>query len=140
MFNARVLFLAGILFLPPATCLAAEPDMQDGKWEMTMKMEMPGMPFAIPPVKSVTCITRENPVPQPESMGKECTMTKMQMKGNTVTWAADCKDADGGLHTEGEITYRGNSFDGTIRSTMKSAEGEMPMTQKISGKRLGPCQ
>ncbi|MFA5515584.1 MAG: DUF3617 family protein [Desulfuromonadales bacterium] len=136
--RAVVLVAFACLLLVPSAF--AEPDMQEGEWEISVKMEMPGMPFALPPIKHRTCITKENLVPQPVEKNQECTMTEMTSKGNVVAWVMDCKTEEGTMHSEGKITYQGDSFAGAIASTMRSADGEAPMNQQISGRRLGPCK
>ncbi len=119
---------------------AAEPDMKEGQWEITVKMDMPGLPFQMPPMKSTTCITKENLAPQPEQKGQDCTMKDTQIKGNVVTWVVDCKDKKSSTHAEGEVTYHGSGFDGTILMTTNDKNGETQMTQKMSGRFLGPCK
>lgn len=60
-----------------------------------------------------------------------------------MTWQTVCKDKDGTTEGEGEITYSGNSYRGTMQARMipndrnaKSAK----VDYKLSGRYLGACK
>ncbi|TRZ97401.1 MAG: DUF3617 family protein, partial [Deltaproteobacteria bacterium] len=100
--------------------------------------------------KSTYCLTREDLVPKGEKE-KDCKVVDQKVVGNTVSWRIVCKEGEG----EGEITYRGTTYNGTFKLKMveggeatrkrtsrkKSAEDEetMTMNMKLAGKYLGPC-
>lgn len=80
------------LLLLPLFSLAAvayaEPNLQDGLWEITSQMEMPGMPAAaMRPTKMTQCMTKTSAVPntQPKDKNHDCKMTSTNVAGNTVT-------------------------------------------------------
>jgi predicted metal-binding membrane protein len=52
----------------------AAPNMQPGKWEITMKMEMKDMPMEMPPVKASVCLTDNDMVPQKAEKNQDCKM------------------------------------------------------------------
>ena len=55
-------FLFSVVMLAGTNCLAGSgPNLQEGLWEITSKMEMMGM--NIPTVKHNQCITKKNAVP-----------------------------------------------------------------------------
>lgn len=118
--------------------LAADrPPQRPGNWEMTMQMDMPGMPFKMPPVKMTICITEEDlkdpnkAVPgDPKS---KCTVNDYKIDGNKVTWTVDCPKQK--MKGEGEATYTENSFTANVHMTMEDRE----MTAKYSGKWKGEC-
>ena len=127
------LFLAGLAF--------AEPNMQEGMWEMTMKMEMPGMPMEMPPMKFNQCLTKKDLVPQKKEKNEDCKMISTKVDGNTVTWVAKCIMKDGTMDSTGEITYKGSNFDGVIKAVMNTKDtGKMEVTQHMSGRRIGDCK
>ena len=68
-------------------------------WEVTNKMEMPGMPFAMPATTTKVCIPKgsENN-PEKTSGDKSCKMTDIKTVGNKTTWKARC-DRDGEVMT-----------------------------------------
>lgn len=128
-----------------AICAAvfAQGQRKDGQWEITMKMEMPGMPMALPPVVTKRCITpaeANDPLkamPNGGSGGREpkCTTSDYKMEGNKATWAMKCEGTMPMTGT-GEITYTENAYTGLMKMDMGGGGG---MTMTYSGKRLGEC-
>jgi hypothetical protein len=121
--------------------VAAQGPRRDGNWEITMEMDMPGMPMKMPPVKTVQCITPQqandpNLALPKSNQGKNdsCKVTDQKIVGNKVSWAIAC-GGQAPMSGNGEITYAGDSYDGWMK--MKTASGEM--TMKYTGKRLGDC-
>jgi hypothetical protein len=49
----------------------------------------------------------------------------------------DCTGRGGKMHSKGEVTYEGTTMNGTM---IISVEGQPPMTNKVTGKRIGPCK
>lgn len=134
------LVLALFAFAPAVA--GAAPNMQDGEWEITTKMDMKGMPaFMSRPMTYKQCITQKDAVPQKREPNKDCKMVSQKIVGNTVSWVMVCKDKDGTMESSGKITYRKDRFDGTMKATMSGKEsGNMDMNYKMTGKRIGPCQ
>ena len=118
---------------------------RDGQWEITMKMEMPGMPMAMPPIVTTKCITPAEAadplkaMPQGGRGGRgpepKCTTSDYKMEGNKATWAMKCEGAMAMTGT-GEITYSENAYTGLMKMDMGGGRG---MTMNYSGKRLGEC-
>ncbi len=130
-----------VLCLSAAPALAAGPNMTDGQWEMTMKMDMPGLPFAMPPITYSRCLTSKDLVPSQQDKNKECTTISSDIKGDTVSWVSECKDKKGVVtRSTGAITYKQDTFDGTISVTSVPAKaGEGSMSMKMAGRRIGAC-
>jgi len=131
----RAVFLfAVILLCAGATAHSAGVDMKEGNWEIRseMRMEMGGMSMPSMANKSTYCLTQEDPVPAKD---KDCKVVSHKVRGNTVSWRMKCKKGEG----EGEITYRGTTYNGFFK--MKTVEdGEtMTMNMKMAGRYLGPC-
>ncbi|MBI5665463.1 MAG: DUF3617 family protein, partial [Nitrospirae bacterium] len=112
---------------------ASAMDMKDGLWEITTKMEMPGMPMEMPPFKYTQCLTSKDNVPQDKSQDKEhnrdCKIKNTEVSGNTVTWEVLCISEGKPVKSIGQITYKGDSFDGESKTEMDG----MNMVQKMSG-------
>ena len=118
----------------------AAPNMHQGKWEVTTKMEMQGMPMEMPPVKATVCLTDNDVVPQKAEKDQDCRMISSKVEGNTVTWVMQCRDKRGNtIDSKGKITYRGESFEGHAEMDMSGKDGRHHMSQKMSGKRIGDC-
>ncbi len=117
----------------------AGPDMQEGRWEVTSRMEMPGMPVNIPPMSHTQCLTKEDMVPTSSGQNQDCKVTDQKISGNTVSWKMECSGQGGTTKGSGKVTYNKNSFAGKITTTLPS-QGNMQMISHISGRRLGPCK
>lgn len=116
----------------------AGPDMKEGKWEITMKMEMPGMPMEMPPFTHTQCLTQKDFVPdssQQQQQSPDCEKVNVKTSGNTVTWSTKCNSGNGDAMGSGSITYSGKTFNGT----MKVKQGAMVMTTHMKGKYIGKC-
>lgn len=121
----------------PASALDFEP----GEYEITSTMEVPGMAMAMPPQTMRHCMTKEEPVPP--SSGEEsgqCKMGEVKIEGDTVTWNVVCEQEGYRSVTRGETTYHGDRFEGTITSDTQAPSGNMSVTVRISGKRVGACR
>lgn len=107
-------------------------------WEITNKMEMPGMSFAMPGTTTKVCIAKGGEKdPQKTSGGKDCKMTDVKTVGNKVTWKAHC-DHNGEVMTgTGEQTTSANGYEGKMQFAGKSQGQDMNMTMAFSGKRVG---
>ena len=138
---ATLLLLAAALVSSPAH--AAAPNMKDGLWEITMKMEMAGMPHAMPPQVMQRCITKkdlEDPakaMPGNSPADGRCKMTDHKMQGNTATWNVACEDGTAG---SGTATYSSTSYTSTNTIRSKHGGAAQTMTLHNSGRHLGDCK
>lgn len=126
------------------TAALAAVNMQEGNWEMTIKVKLEGLPFSMPPmtVKSTQCITKKDLVPSTASKDQKCTISEQRESGSTVSWKVTCTEKDGSASVgEGTVTYSGNTFKGSIKTTTKDKHGkvESTSTSELSGKRKGDC-
>jgi hypothetical protein len=138
----RIMLLGAVAVIFAAivvTPARAQVNMAEGKWEVTSEVTMEGMPFQIPPTKTTQCITKENAVPTGEK-DRNCKVLSQSMKGNTVTWKVRCEEKEGTTEGEGEITYSGASYKGTMQARMTEKGGKtQTVKMKLSGKRIGDC-
>lgn len=122
-----------VLALP---MVAGAAPMKAGKWQMTMQMDMPGMPVKMPPVTFSHCVTKEeaeNPQPPKQQRDNDCKVSDYKRDGNTISWTMTCEKQK--MTGKGQITYSGDSYEGSMKMTM----GEQEMSAKYSGKYLGDC-
>jgi len=115
---------------------APGPDMNEGLWEITTTMKMQGM--NMPSHTHTQCITKDDLVPQSSQPGQECTISDYKVEGNTVSWKIRCSTQGGEMEGSGEITYRGDSFDGTMNMTMPGSGAEV--VTHMTGRRIGDCK
>jgi hypothetical protein len=138
--------LGAIVLALPA--LASEKLMRPGKWEVTAKMEIPGLPMTPRPYTTTICIKPED-VKDPETMIKEsqarrgendCKIKNYEIDGQKVTWSMVCSGAHPAT-MNGEMIYKGDSYEGTFHFDNTGAKEGQPrsMTTHVSGKRVGDC-
>ena len=124
-----------------AALVAQTPPRQDGKWQVTVEMEMPGMPMKMPPHTVTRCVTPEEaqnpdtavPSGSPDK-NNDCKVSDYKMEGNKVTWSVACTTPQA-VTGNGEIVYSGDTYEGWMKMKMQAGE----MTMKYKGKRLGDC-
>jgi len=113
----------------------AESLMKPGQWEITTTTEMAGMP-----PQSMThtqCITSDNVIPMSKDANKECQVTDIKTRGNTVSWKISCGGQGGKMKGTGSVTYNGNSMNGVMDMTIVSHGTKVKNT--LSGRRVGAC-
>ena len=134
-----LLIIASLVF---ASFSFAQPDMREGLWEITVKMDMPDMPMQMPAMTHTQCITKKDLIPQKPEKNQDCKTISSKTSGNTVSWVIQCRDKDGTVaESSGKVTYKGDKFDGTIDMIVNQpGQGKMKMTQRMSGKRIGECR
>jgi hypothetical protein len=107
-------------------------------WEITSKMEMQGMPFAMPGTTQKVCIPKGSEKdPKKTSGDKDCQMTDIKTVGNKTTWKMRC-DHNGEVMTgTGEQTTSAGGYQGKMKFSGKSQGRDVNMTTAFSGKRVG---
>ena len=94
-------------------------------WEMTGKMEMEGMPFAMPAQTSKACLPKGSETDPRYTQGKDsnCTMTDVKYSGNTVKFKGSCVNQGETMNMVCETTKSCDSFKSNMKMTGK-AQGE----------------
>ena len=131
----RTLAVCALVLALALPAFAETSPVKPGKWQFSMQMEMPGMPFKMPPVKFTHCVTEEDAksaIPQNQK-DKDCKIGDYKVNGNTVTWTVECPKQK--MKGEGQITYENDSMSGEMKM---NADGQ-EMSSKYTGKRLGDC-
>ena len=108
-------------------------------WEITGKMEMEGMPFAMPGQTSKVCMPKGGEKDPNNTQGKDrnCKMTDVKHSGNTVKFKGTCVSKGETMNIVGETSHDGNSFKSNVKMSGKSQGEAMNMTMVSSGKRIG---
>ena len=134
----KLLAISVILLVAVSISFAdSVPNIQEGKWEITTRMDMQGMSTSMPPVTYTQCLTKKDFVPQGSQQAGECQITESKVIRDTVTWVMKCHGHGGDAIANGKITYSGNRFEGTVEITMDYSN--MKMINHITGKRIGDC-
>jgi hypothetical protein len=136
--RARGAFFAAFLIAGPALSQGVEAQGKDDLWEVTTKMEMPGMPMAMPGQTNRVCIVKggkdEDFIPKRGA----CQMLESNRKGNKLTFKMVCATPDP-MNVTGEIVYTPTTYDGRMQMSGRMQGQPMDMTQTFSGKRVGDC-
>jgi len=119
--------------------VAASAQGTDELWQVTTKVEMPGMPMAMPEQTQTVCLQQgrqreEELVPK----DKNCRMTDVRQTGNRTTFTVVCEGKDRMTGT-GDITSSPDSYQGTMRMQGTMDGQPVNMTQTFSGRRTGAC-
>lgn len=123
------------LLLPVA---AFAGGMQPGNYEFTTRMEMPGMPFAMPPMTAQRCLKKEdldkNEQYRTDNSGsQDCEVKNLKQAGGKTTFDLACKDG-----TTGKAEYNVTDT-GMTGKTVVTREGQ-PVTMNLSARRVGACE
>lgn len=140
MFRKIVIFASILVWTAFFGTCAWGLDLQDGNYEITSKVEMPGMPMQMPPVTVTQCMSQQDPVPDQSTGGQQCNIKDMKTEGKTVTWKMECAQQGQKMQGSGKMVYYGNRFEGTVNTVMGPQSGNMTITTVISGKRIGACR
>ena len=135
----KKIFLISILCAAMAALPASALDLKPGKYEITIKTTMPGSNQQMPTQTTTQCMTGQDPVPNASSGAQGCTITDMETRGNTITYTMECQQQGTKTVTTGEMTYKGDSFEGTTQTKIGPAAGGMVINSEIKGKRIGDC-
>lgn len=117
---------------------AALAQGKDDLWEVTSKMEIPGMPMAMPPQTHRVCIAKggkdDDYVPKREG----CRIEDSKRVASKVTYKMVCTGKDP-MTLAGETTFGTNSYEGRMAMSGKMDGRAIDMSQTYSGKRVGDC-
>jgi hypothetical protein len=134
------LFLVG----SSGATFAVGPDFKEGKWGVSYRMEVEGMPFPMPPItaRKTMCLNKNNFVPDNSQQGQECKISDQKVSGNTVTWTMLCYAQERTIEGQGKITYEGDRYDGVMDAKLISDDNSGPSVRykyTMQGQRLGAC-
>jgi hypothetical protein len=130
---------AGVALFAMVALAAASPVAAQGMdelWEVSSKMEMPGMPMAMPAQVNRVCVGKnrkdEDLVPRQDN----CRVVDSKRVGNRFTYRMECAGNDPST-IDGDLTFGNNAYDGQMRMTMTKTNDTMNMA--LSGRRVGDC-
>ena len=121
--------------------LACAPALSQGKddlWELTLKMEMPGMPMAMAPQVHRMCVAKAHNDEDMIPKRGNCRMLDSRRTGNKVSYRMSCTGKEP-MEVTGETTYGTDAYEGRMRMTTTSGGQSMEMMQTYSGRRVGDC-
>jgi len=119
-----------------ALAVAADGGMKPGRYEYSMKMEVPGMPVAMPGTTFQHCVTAADMDKGQQcnsQQNRDCQLKNLKQSGGKATFDLACKDGTTGT---GEYTFGGDSMTG---KTTMNRQGQV-MVLNMAAKRTGDCQ
>lgn len=130
--TAAMVLAAGL----PLAALADKPAMKPGLWEYTMKMEMPGMPFAMPPIKTQRCL-KQDEIDRGDQYSKDensdCQVKNLKQGATGASYDVACKDGTTGRY---DFTSGADSMTGKGVTDTQGTK----VTTNFASKRLGDCK
>ena len=129
---------------PPALVFAAVlvpfgPALAQGSddlWEISSKMEMPGIPMSMPAQMMKVCAAKSAKDDEFIPKQGDCKVVDSKRTGNKLAYKMTCSTPEPST-VEGETHFGSGAYDGKMRMTMTSSNQTMQMT--YSGKRIGSC-
>ena len=135
-----VVVLALLAAVPAAAQIGykADPQGKDELWDVTSKMDMPGMPMAMPARTNRVCVEKGNDAATiPKNDG--CTVVDSKRVGNKFTYRMQCKNGKNDYTATGESTSGANGYQGRMHMAGKMEGEQMEMSLDYSGTRVGNC-
>lgn len=108
----------------------------DDQWEVTSKMEMPGMPMSMPAQVTRVCVAKSAKDDEFVPKQGDCKVVDSKRTGNKLTYKMTCSTPEPST-VEGETQFGSGTYDGKMRMTMTKSNQSMQMT--YSAKRIGGC-
>ena len=106
-------------------------------WQITTKMEMAGMPFAMPSTTLKVCVPKGGERDPRYTADKDCVVTDVKMLGNKSSWKIRCVKNGEVMNGSGEMTGNADKSAGTIRLNGVMEGQKIDMTQTYASERLG---
>lgn len=129
-------FVAVAAALVSVAAVAADKGMKAGMYDYTVKMEMPGMPFAMPPQNFQSCVKQEDLDKGKQfqtQRDQDCEVKNLKQSAGKASFDIACKDGTTG---HADYTFSDASMSG---KTVMTREGQ-PLTMNMSAKRVGDCK
>lgn len=121
---------------------AAMPNMKEGLWEVTAKIQEPKGLGSSPPTTVQHCVSHKE-LQDPQSIipggGSGCEIKDHKVQGSTVTWTMTCSGKNP-MTGSGSITFGETSYAGSSRLSVKKKDQTVQMTVRYNGRYIGPCK
>ena len=127
---------AAVLIAALVASLPVSAQGKDELWEISSKMEMPGMPMAMPAQVNRVCVGKNRKDEDLVPKQSNCRVVDSKRVGSKFTYKMECTGNEP-MTMVGEMTFGNNAYDGQMRMTMTKTNDTMNMA--VSGKRVGDC-
>ena len=107
-------------------------------YEVTVRMEMAGMPMQMPTTTHRHCVKKGGSDADFVPHQDNCTVSDARRAGNRMTFAIACTGREA-MKGTGDFTFAGDGYTGQMRLVGKMEGQDVQMTQAINGRRVGAC-
>ena len=135
---AATLACASLASAQPARQLFIAGTGPDELWDVTTKMEITGMPMAMPAQTHQVCLRKDRRPDEAVPMQDDCRVTDSKVTGNKVSYKMVCTGRNP-MTGEGEITSSPAAYEGRMRVRSTRKGEEMDMVQSFTGRKVGAC-
>jgi len=125
-----------VLIAALVASLSVAAQGKDELWEISSKMDMPGMPMAMPAQVNRVCVGKNRKDEDLVPRQSNCRVVDSKRAGSKFTYKMECTGNEP-MTMVGEMTFGTNAYDGQMRMTMTKTNDTMNMA--VSGKRVGDC-
>ena len=108
----------------------------DDQWEISSRMEMPGMAISVPAQVVKICVGKNPKEDEFIPKQRDCKIVDSKRTSNKYTYKMVCGGNDPST-MEGDVTFGTGASEGRMRMTMTKTNQSMQMT--YSGQRVGSC-
>ncbi len=131
-------FFLGMMWLAAMCSVTVLAAGNDELWEISTKMEMAGMPFAMPGQISKVCIQKGHQADPnnaiPKDKNQDCKISDVKTSAKKSSWTMQCEGKDP-MSGSGEMTFGDGTYSGKMK--MHSKDGDMNMAYQ--GRKIGTC-
>lgn len=132
-------FILGVLVAAPLLIPCAQAQGTDEQWEVTMSMEMAGMP-SMPAMTMKVCKPKDKGEESLIPTEKDCKVLEQKRSGSKFSFRIQCDRKGETMIGTGETEYiNKDSYRGTLRMTGTADGQKMDLKQSYTGKRAGTC-
>jgi len=107
-------------------------------YEVTVSMQMPGMPMQMPATTHRHCVKNGGSDADFVPHQDNCTVSDARRAGNRMTFVIVCTGREA-MKGTGDFTFAGDGYTGQIRLVGRMEGQDVQMTQTIAGRRVGAC-
>jgi hypothetical protein len=136
----RLLLLCAALLASQSA--KAEDQLQEGLWEITVRMEVAGQPATTAPLVVRQCINQQSAqdlMTQLTGAAGGCQVSDLRQEGNRARWNLTCSGQIE-LTGTGDVTITAGGFDGTLNAMIAMGGTPVPIMQTFGARRVGECQ
>ena len=110
----------------------------DDQYDVTVRMEMAGMPMSMPPITSRVCVRKGGGDADFVPHQDNCRVSDAARTGARLTFRIACT-GNNPMTGTGEFTFASDGYNGQIRMKGNMDGQDVNMTQQIAGRRSGAC-